>query len=188
MTDQYNSYTKAQILAFLELQSKSKNPIRLMPNHVEILCRNKSAEVWCKIDFADLESVSSLRWKVDIHTQKYWTVTSSSDGTTTLLSRFLLKADNGQFVDHKNGDPTDNRRDNLRFCTLSQNSQNRMSLKGRKWKGIYYCNTRNAWVAQISVKGKTKNIGRFPSARMAAEAYNEKAKIYHGEFARLNEL
>jgi hypothetical protein len=99
-----------------------------------------------------------------------------------------MKPKNDEYIDHINGDPTDNRKLNMRLCTLSQNSQNRRSLVDRKYKGIYFCKNRKNWVAQISINGKTKNIGRFLTDKQAAIAYNEQAKIHHGEFARLNDV
>jgi hypothetical protein len=38
------------------------------------------------------------------------------------------------------------------------------------------------------LKGKGRHIGYFNSPEEAAKAYNDKAKIFHGEFARLNKI
>lgn len=44
------------------------------------------------------------------------------------------------------------------------------------------------WMARIVVDQKPISLGYFKSPGDAARAYNEAAKKYHGEFAKLNEL
>lgn len=173
---------------YLSIQLNSKNPVRINTSYAEIFCTYKAKGIWVKVDFEDLEKISKIKWKYQPSTDSYNQVNASLNKTTVLMSRYLLKADKNQYVDHVNGDPTDNRKENIRFCTLSQNSQNRKSLIGRKYKGIYFCKSRKNWVAQISIDGKTRNIGRFKTDKQAAIAYNEMAIKHHGEFARINKI
>lgn len=98
----------------------------------------------------------------------------------------------GYIVDHKNNNPLDNRRENLRLATLSNNAHNSRQQGNceNPYKGIYYSKEkrrRKRWTAQIMVNGKYLHIGRFFTAEEAAKAYNEAALQYHGEFARINE-
>lgn len=44
--------------------------------------------------------------------------------TTYLLHRIVMDAKPGELVDHKNQNPLDNRRENLRLCTRKQNAAN----------------------------------------------------------------
>lgn len=44
------------------------------------------------------------------------------------------------------------------------------------------------WNVHLSVTGKYKHVGLFGSEIEAAEAYNDAALEYHGEFAVLNEV
>lgn len=93
-------------------------------------------------------------------------------------------------VDHRNGDKLDNRRNNLRAASIQQNSFNRASAKGSssRFKGVTWDRSRGKWMAAIQINGRTKTLGRFLDEEMAALAYNEAAKVAHGEFARLNEV
>lgn len=104
-----------------------------------------------------------------------------------LLHRVVLGAQDGQRVDHINGDKLDNRLCNLRLATPSQNSANSIKRKGSsKYKGV----TRRswgAWRAQICVNLKKHSLGHFQSEIDAAKAYNTAALKHFGEFARLNE-
>lgn len=95
----------------------------------------------------------------------------------------------GEEVDHKNGDTLDNRRDNLRACKHSENGRN---LK--KWstptsscyKGVSFHKQSGKWRAYITLKGKQKYLGGFVIEEEAADAYDNAAAEFFGEFARLN--
>ena len=96
-------------------------------------------------------------------------------------------------IDHINGIRDDNRIENLRECTRSQNSANapkRKSYDGKitssKYKGVYWYKRYQKWKAQIGKDGKMIHLGYFDSERDAAKAYDSKAKELFGEFAAVN--
>lgn len=91
-------------------------------------------------------------------------------------------------LDHINGDRSDNRIENLREASGSENSMNRRNRsdntsgkKGVVWHGI-----QNKWQAQICSDGKNRCLGYFHDIEEAAHAYNKAAIKLHGEFAVLN--
>jgi hypothetical protein len=87
-------------------------------------------------------------------------------------------------VDHINTNPKDNRKENLRLATRSQQLINRIAgKKGRKNKGVYKREYGNKWAARIWVNGKPKNIGLFNSKIEAVEARIKAAKMIQGEYA-----
>lgn len=96
----------------------------------------------------------------------------------------------GYISDHINGNRLDNRRENLRFCTLSQNSMNRGMRNDNKsgYKGVSYYRNNGKWRACIRINGKTKHLGYFPSIESAAVAYNLGAKKFFGEYSKINEI
>lgn len=89
-------------------------------------------------------------------------------------------------VDHKNKLKDDNRWDNLRRATRSQNASNQRVYKKhtRRFKGVSPCNGR--FKAVIGYGGKTYHIGMFKTEEAAARAYDVEAIKAHGEFASLN--
>lgn len=115
---------------------------------------------------------------------------------TVLLHRHIMDAKPGEIIDHINGNPLDNRRQNLRLCTHSQNAMNRSKANwpNRKilnhgFKGIIRHskpNLKKPWYARIQANGLVFLSRRFEAPHEAARAYDELAKKYHGEFARLN--
>ncbi len=107
------------------------------------------------------------------------------------MHRQIMGAQGKIVIDHINHDGLDNRKVNLRFATFSQNSMNcRMRKRAgtSKYKGVRYIKRINRWTARIAYNKKQKYLGCFVDEKAAAEAYNEAAKKYHGQFAMLNEF
>jgi hypothetical protein len=90
------------------------------------------------------------------------------------------------YVDHINGNTSDNRITNLRVCTMTENQHNRRPDKGRKYKGPTL--NKGKWRCQIHLPGRPMqtHLGYFPTEEAAARAYDAAAKKHFGEFARLN--
>lgn len=83
-------------------------------------------------------------------------------------------------IDHVNGAPADNRWENLREATYSQNNANRGLTARNKsgFKGVSWHSQNNKWVAHI----RNKYIGSFDSPETAHEAYCEAARAEFGGF------
>jgi HNH endonuclease/AP2 domain len=95
----------------------------------------------------------------------------------------------GKLIDHINGNRLDNRIENLRLATYSQNSanakrhsRNTSGLKGAskvvrkgKWTG--------RWQSSITVDNKQVHLGSFGTKEQAHAAYMVAARKAQGEFA-----
>lgn len=98
-----------------------------------------------------------------------------------------------RLVDHKNRKPADNRWSNLRKANGSQNAINRSYKRKSPYRGVRIVHWTKPngthgtyWRARISINpGKRIELGCFPSAEEAYEAYKRAALKYHGPFARL---
>lgn len=92
-------------------------------------------------------------------------------------------------IDHQDGNPLNNRFNNLREATRSENLRNadirRNNTSG--YKGVCWNKRRGKWMSGIGHKGKNLHLGYFTDKRDAAQAYNFAAARLHGEFARMNE-
>jgi hypothetical protein len=87
--------------------------------------------------------------------------------------------------DHRNTDGLDNRWENLRDSTQSQNQANRPARKDNRCgiKGVSFFN--GYYHAEIQCDGKRIGLGYFKEAEPAALAYERAAKELFGEFARV---
>jgi len=112
------------------------------------------------------------------------------DGIDYLAHRLIWLYVNGHFpsdfIDHINGDVSDNRIANLREATDAQNKRNRAKLANNKsgYKGVYFHKRSGKWRAKIASGGFQQTIGSFPTPQEAHAAYCRAAKLLHGQFAR----
>lgn len=89
-------------------------------------------------------------------------------------------------IDHKNGNPSDNRWDNLRAATHAQNQQNKGLVKSSSGvKGVCWNPRRNKWLAQIQANNRSIFLGHFDTKDDAAKAYAQASSKFHGEFGRV---
>lgn len=95
-----------------------------------------------------------------------------------------------KYIDHSNGNRLDNRLENLRPATSSQNNANRVKSNNNtsKFKGVYWNKKRKKWHSQIQTNGKKYNLGLYEIEVDAARAYNESAIMIHGVYAKINDL
>lgn len=91
-------------------------------------------------------------------------------------------------VDHVDLDRLNNRRDNLRLVTRSQNQMNRRSYRGSasQYKGVSWHKKYGKWQVRAQANGKSVFLGYFADETEAARVYDAKAQELFGEFARLN--
>ena len=101
----------------------------------------------------------------------------------------------GMMLDHIDRNKRNNRKNNLRLATNSQNCANRPGNKNHKssrFKGVYPLGKNrygSEWfIAILTVKGERVRLGPFPKEETAALAYNEAALKHFGEFAYQNKV
>lgn len=87
---------------------------------------------------------------------------------------YIAKGEIVDEIDHINGDRADNRIDNLRSVTRSENQQNRKRTKGYNWSKK--C---NKWHCKIVLNNKSIHLGLFDKEDEAHQAYLNAKKIYH---------
>lgn len=84
-------------------------------------------------------------------------------------------------IDHKNGDTGDNRWDNLRLATHSENHQNLKVKKSNRsgYSGVHWHVARSKWAASIKFQRRNIHLGFFDSAEDAHAAYLQAKAKYH---------
>jgi hypothetical protein len=144
-------------------------------------------------------NTGELRWRVSLsHRSKVGTIagghggvvdkriTVSINGHAHRLHRIVYKFFTGVEpleVDHIDGNVLNNRIENLRSATRSENAANSKKHRGGTslYKGV--SRFRGKWQATICKNGRQIHLGHYRSAELASAVYHEAAKLIHGEFA-----
>lgn len=102
------------------------------------------------------------------------------------LAWLLMTGDWPSSIDHIDGNPANNKWDNLREATVSENQANsRMRVDNSSgYKGVCYNRRLRKWGASLSVGGDRIFLGLFGTPGDAHAAYWAAAQRHHGEFAR----
>ena len=90
-------------------------------------------------------------------------------------------------IDHRDQVKVNNRIENLREATASQNQFNKNYGRGTsKYKGVCWNKRLNKWVAAHKYDKKTTHLGVYDTEIEAAKAYDDAVRDLHGEYAVLN--
>ena len=89
-------------------------------------------------------------------------------------------------IDHINMNKSDNRQNNLRSATLTENNRNRAKQSNNTsgYKGVTFHRGTGKYQAKICVNKQRISLGYFDDPLVASGAYQQAAKEHHGEFAR----
>jgi hypothetical protein len=112
------------------------------------------------------------------------------DGRGYLAHRLIFEYMHGYLppiLDHIDGNPSNNRIENLRSATVAQNQYNRKLNKNSSsgLKGVCFYKTTQKWMAYIRIDRKFINLGYYTDKLEAARVANEARRERHGEFVRL---
>ena len=126
-----------------------------------------------KIDLEDVEIVKGIKWRTMKNGDRVYAINNKMG----LLHRVIMKAGEGNDVDHINHDCLDNRKENLRICSRQENM---MNMKGAK--GYYFYKRDKKWIVRIQANGKNIIVGRFHTEEEAKRARRGAEIMYFGEF------
>lgn len=116
-------------------------------------------------------------YKTSINYKKYY------------IHRLIYMMFYGEFpvqIDHIDGNRSNNKIENLRTSSNTQNNQNKPLTKANKsgCKNVYWHNSANKWSVSIQVYGKKLYLGLFEDIELADLVAQEARNKYHKEFAK----
>lgn len=128
-------------------------------------------------DVEDYEKINKHVWHID--DSGY--VRSRINGKLIRMHRLITDCPDSMIVDHKNGSKSrnDNRKNNLRICTRSDNNKNVNT------RGIHFEKHANKWRTRIMVDNKKIHLGYFSNERDALDARISAELKYYREFAQI---
>lgn len=132
------------------------------------------------IDYEDFDKVKDFCWYTTAN--GYIATRDFNIDKVVYLHRLILNS--GGVIDHINRNRTDNRKSNLRLVNAQQNCINKSIQKNNKSgiTGVFYCNERKKWVAQLTYNGK-KIMKRFDTKGDAIKTRKEFEELYFKEYA-----
>jgi hypothetical protein len=109
-------------------------------------------------------------------------------GKNYLVHRLIFLMHHGYLplaIDHINGNKSDNRIDNLRAASWSENCQNKKIRTDNSigYKGIHWNKSAQKWSVQVGFKGKRKYFGLYADLELADLVATMAREKYHGKFA-----
>jgi len=156
---------------------------------MEIITKSGDTIVY---DDDDHELVSKYRWHIKRVAKKRYAagrlIPGRSDAKIIQMHRLIMGVLKNRriTVDHVNGNGLDNRRENLRLCSIHQNSHNAVRITSHGFVGISYQKAHNKWRASICYKGKRIYLGEYDQPEEAAAVYDSHARKYFGPMAKVN--
>lgn len=121
--------------------------------------------------------------------RKHGYIAITLDGKSYYAHRLAWLYVNGEFpafyIDHKDGDGTNNRIDNIRIATPSENQCNgKPSARNTSGvRGVTWSKAACKWMAQIAKAGKTYHLGLFHDIKDAEAAVTKARESLHGDYA-----
>lgn len=163
---------------FIERSSKGPNVYKIFQDKV----MGYNEEDCFIIDKEDYDKVKQYRWHLDHY--KYWVADIKIDEVKKRikLHRFIMNAESNQKIDHKDRNKNNNRKENLRFCTIAENNYNKIQ-NPEKYVGVRKRTDTGKWSAKIQYKHKIYNLGCFEKEEDALIARLKAEKKFFKEFA-----
>ena len=163
-----------------------KNQIVLHENYAEIILRDKQGKEKnrTKVSLCRVDELKNINWYASGN--RY--VSGNIGNRTVSLHRFILKAKKDEIVDHVNHNTFDNRDENIRICTQSENMMNTIIPNTNKsgFKGVSKQKRDNKWRAYITINKKQIHLGSFDTYEEAVEARKKANEKYQGIFSYPN--
>lgn len=106
------------------------------------------------------------------------------------LHRLVMNAKEGEIVDHKKHDPSDNRKEFLRIGSQSKNMMNTSLRKDNtsETTGVYFCKNRGRWSAEIQVNKRKVYLGLFNNKTDAIAARKKAEEKYFKDWSYKNSV
>ena len=169
------------------------NEIRIKEDYAEVIIKSPKYGIFTVlISIEDVERVSGYSWSIHPQNGKckekmFYYPSSYNCLPYRLLHRYIMDAPKGLYVDHINHNTLDNRRENLRICTPSENKFNSeqylTNSSGEKGVFFDYFIPTPKWKAFIKYKYKMIHIGYYDTFEEAVIARKDKEKELFGDYA-----
>ncbi len=137
------------------------------------------------VDDRDLEWAEDFSWRRLLNRRDgRGSKTYVMNGEGRLIHRLLTNAPPHLQVDHIDGDGLNNRRQNLRLSTRSQNACNRGKQLNNTsgYKNVYWSKQAGKWLAAVKTNQRMQNLGLYETKEEAHSVVCKARRLLHGDF------
>ena len=139
------------------------------------------------VDNEDFEYLNNYKWSVQKNRKVIYAYRRAKiwwKYKTIYMHSYIMNTPKWMVTDHINLNWLDNRKENLRICTIAQNLRNRgKNINNATWyKGVSFYKKTKKYVVMINILWKDKNLWYFNNKEEAYNKYCEVAKEGHLEF------
>lgn len=135
-------------------------------------------------DLDDYDKIKNHTW-LEVHG---YILSMPYNQKTIMLHRLIMDTDEDMIVDHINHDKSDNRKENLRNCTISQNGMNsKLRIDSKTGvTGVYKFKDR--YCCEIHINGKKIHLGYYDDFDKAINVRKQAEEKYFGEYSYDNSM
>lgn len=159
----------------------TENNIRINGDVCEMDLYDMKCNVKAKTIFSKkhLSKVRKYKWS---YTEGLYVIHSK---TGTLLHILISGCKKPMLADHINRDKLDNRDENIRLVTPSQNAINKSKQSNNTsgYTGVDYDKKNSCWKVRINIDRKMIWLGRYKSLEKAVEVRKKAEALHFGEYA-----
>jgi hypothetical protein len=153
-------------------------------DYVKQLFEYRDGELYWKVKYSQRVKIGQKAGALD--GDEYFRI--SINGKRYLNHRLIFLMHHGylpEYLDHIDGNPSNNKIENLRAATLTQNQHNRKLGKDNTSgvKGVCWHKIKKKWQVQMRINNKVKHFGYFKNLELADLVAQEARNKYHGAFA-----
>ena len=165
-----------------------KNEITIYENYATIKSIDKKRVA--KVDLFMVGLIKEYTWSI----KKTGYLYRREDRKSLYYHNLVMgiELDSNIYVDHIDSNPLNNLITNFRVCTMAENNRNRIKPliqnPTSNYKGVSWSKRNGHWRVRVSVDYTQIACGEYINELAAASAYNYYARIYHGEFAKINDI
>lgn len=134
-------------------------------------------------DLEDYDKIKDYYWLKNQDGYIYTNI-PKGNGKKIYMHRFIINPE-GCLIDHINNNKSDNRKQNLRRVSYSQNMMNQSLRKNNTSgvAGVRWDNIKNKWIAYITKNSKRRNLGYFDEFDDAVKRRKQAEEIDFGEYS-----
>ena len=172
---------------------RKANRIENCGNYIKVFYFNKK-HGYFTIDAEDYILIKEFCWCNDgaeypiANSRGMGSDLSSGKRTTVKAHRLIMGFPKDKEIDHDDGDPSNNRKYNLRICTHKKNLKNqKMDKKNTSgYVGVGLTRNNKAWRSRIFSDGKEYMLGIYTTKKEAAYAYDYASSLLHKSWGKTN--